>query len=715
MVRKSWLERGPGAATHKRGADPFVAVSWDEAERLVAQELDRVRRDHGNQAIYGGSYGWSSAGRFHHAQSQIHRFLNSIGGYTRSVNSYSVAAAEVILAHVMGDINELAYLATPWRSIIEHSQLVVAFGGLPIKNGQVGQGGVGAHNQRRLMTEAASAGIQFVNVSPIRSDVLDELDAEWLPARPSTDTALMLALAHSLVDSDLVDRDFVDRCTVGFDRFADYLLGRTDSTPKSAEWAASICGIDAETIRELAHRMAHERTMISISWSLSRQDHGEQTYWAAVALAAMLGQIGLPGGGIGFGYTAEHCIGNDYTGVPAAALPQGERSVDAFIPVARIADMLLGPGTDFDYNGQRYTYPDIRVVYWAGGNPFHHHQDLNKLLEAWRRPDTIIVHDWCWNASTKHADIVLPCTTAIERKDLALTRLDPYIVAMDQVIEPVGQSRDDYNIFAGIARHLGHEETFTEGRSAADWIEWLYDRTRERAARNGIELPSLTELEAAGWCELPPSADDKTMLADFRADPSSNPLATPSGRIELYSEVVASYRYDDCPGHPTWLEPSEWLGSIDNPHPLHLISNQPSTKLHSQLDHGSISRAAKINGREPVSLHPDDAAARGIRHHNLVRVFNDRGACLASAVIDDRISASVVQIATGAWYDPAQPGQPGSICKHGNPNMLTLDKGTSRLAQGPTAHSCLVDIERFDDEPPPITAFRPPAIIPDAR
>lgn len=136
VVRQSWLELGPGANTQKRGAEPFVAVSWETAEKLVAEELIRVKNNYGNAAIYGGSYGWASAGRFHHAQSQIHRFLNCIGGYTRSVDTYSYAAGEVIIPHVLGVFQELLLTTTSWPSIIKHSNLLVAFGGVPLKNGQ---------------------------------------------------------------------------------------------------------------------------------------------------------------------------------------------------------------------------------------------------------------------------------------------------------------------------------------------------------------------------------------------------------------------------------------------------------------------------------------------------------------------------------------------------------------------------------------------------
>ncbi|MDX1821000.1 MAG: molybdopterin guanine dinucleotide-containing S/N-oxide reductase [Paracoccaceae bacterium] len=695
-VRQSWLEHGPGAHGDRRGSDRFVSVSWDEAERLVAAELDRVRKTHGNQAIYAGSYGWASAGRFHHAQGQLKRFLNCIGGYTGSVNTYSYAAAEVVVPHVIGDFQGHLERATSWDVLAQSCTLFVAFGGLPLSNGQIGQGGTGAHVQRGGMLAAHANGCRFVNISPQRSDALDALGADWLALRPSTDAALLLGLAHVLLTENLHDRAFLDRYTTGFDRFAAYLTGATDGTPKSADWAAAICDLPADSIRALARDMARHRTMIGISYSLTRQDHGEQPYWAAITLAAMLGQIGLPGGGFGFGYSAMNNNGLERRYLPYAAFPQGQNPVKSYIPVARISDMLENPGGTVDYNGKRLTYPDVKLVWWAGGNPFHHHQDLNRLRRAWARPDTVIVNEWCWNSLARHADIVLPCTTALERADIAMTRKDPYITVMDRAIPPVGEARDDHAIFRGIAAHLGVEEAFTEGRSPEEWVRWLYDVSRQAVARGGVELPGFDDLQRQGWVKVPDPAKPTILMERFRADPVRHPLKTPSGRIEIVSETVASFGYDDCPGHPVWLEPLEWLGRADAAAPLHLISTQPKTKLHSQMDHGPVSRAARINGREPLTMNPEDARARGLIEGQTIRIFNARGACYAGLAISDTVRPGVVQIATGAWYDPD-----GETCLHGNPNTLTPDKGTSKLAQGPIAHSCLVQVEAAPDAPAP--------------
>ncbi|MEO0327970.1 MAG: molybdopterin guanine dinucleotide-containing S/N-oxide reductase [Pseudomonadota bacterium] len=721
-VRESWLKDGPGSRPELRGKEPFVEISWEQVEELVAKEITRVREQYGSNAIYAGSYGWASAGRFHHAQSQLKRFLNCSGGFTSSVFTYSFAAAEAMMPHVLGSFREFLNTTTSWSSIAEAGELVVAFGGIPLKNGQIDSGGLGAHRQKEGVLGAHAAGVEFVNISPLKSDMMKQVGAEWLPARPNSDVALMLGIAHTLVQDGLYDEQFLNRYCVGFERFAEYLLGKTDGVVKDALWASALSDVPAQTIRLLAKRMASKTTMISVSWSLTRQHHGEQPFWMAITLAAMLGQIGKPGGGFGFGYSASNSIGADYPLLKGGSLPQGDNPVPDFIPVARIADMLLNPGDRFSFNGQERTYPDIHLVWWAGGNPYHHHQDLNRLKDAWTKPDTILCNDWCWNANAKHADIVLPCTTHVERNDIGLSQRDSYMIRMEKAVEAPGEARDDYEIFRGIARWMNIEPAFSEGRNADEWIKWIFSRTtvsdgktgdlasnqvlKKTEKESGLKLPDWEKFCEKGWHQFDTPQMPRVMLKDFIENPEMNALATPSGKIEIFSSAVASFQYQDCPGHPIWAEPYEWLGNASKSQ-LHLISNQPGTKLHSQLDQGSVSRAAKLQGREPVMLNPDDAKARDIENGDPVRLYNERGSCLGVAALSEDIRQGVIQMSTGAWWDPDENG----MCRHGNPNALTHDKGTSSLGQGPTAHTCLVLVERFDGIMQRVQAFEPPQII----
>ncbi|MFN4155783.1 MAG: molybdopterin-dependent oxidoreductase [Paracoccaceae bacterium] len=713
-IRRGWLDNGPGPANGRRGQDSFVEVDWDTALDLVAAEIARVRAQHGNSAIYGGSYGWASAGRFHHAQSQIHRFLNCAGGYVAHRDTYSLGAGRVLMPHIVAPMDQLMAEHNSWEDMARHTQLFVAFGGVPAKNAQISSGGASEHRTNAGLRAMGASGTRFVNIGPVDDNIEVGTSHRWIALRPNTDTALMLALAHVLYTEDLWNADFVRRYCTGFDRFLPYLLGETDGVPKIPDWAAPITGVAADAITGLAHDMASNRTMINAAWSLQRAAHGEQPFWMLVTLAAMLGQIGLPGGGFGVGYGTTNAIGSAHPLLPGPTFPQGRNPVAAFIPCARIADMLLHPGTSFTYNGGIHTYPDIRLIYWAGGNPFHHHQDLPRLVTAWQRPDTIIAHEQFWTANAKMADIVLPATLSIERNDIGHAKREGVLIAMRQAVAPHAGSLSDFHTLSGVAARLGLEQDFTEDRDEMGWLEHLYDTYRSEQQTN-LPLPSFADFWEQGLLDFRDQPQPAVLLSQFRADPKTHPLPTPSGRIEIFSETIAGFGYADCPGHPVWRQPFEWLGAdLAARWPLHLLSDQPRFRLHSQLDHGTNSHKGKRDGREQLYLSPTDAAPRGIRDGDLVEVCNDRGRCLATATVSPALMPGVIRLATGAWYDPGADAE-GMIETHGNPNTLTLDRGASSLSQGCAAQTCLADVRRYTRTPPPIQAHKRPELHSQAK
>ena len=692
-IRKGWLEGTPeNRAGHLRGNDEFIELPWDESLDITAAEIDRVRKVHGNGSIFGGSYGWSSAGTFHHARLQLWRFLNMAGGFVTAFASYSTGAAQALIPHILGlEYYDLMWHHhNSWKMISENTETLIMFGGINPKNSQVSMGGVTKHETKGWLEKFAADGMRLVNISPLKTDAYD--GAEWLPIIPGSDTAMLLGLAYVIETEGMVDHDFIDRCTVGYDRFRSYLLGEKDGLPKTPEWASPICEIPAEKIRELARHMGKTRTIITIAWSLQRAQNGEQPFWMATTLAAMLGQIGLPGGGLGFGYGAIGGIGVPMKPLGRLGVEVGENPISDYIPVARIADLLLKPGETYDFNGEKRTYADIRLVYWSGGNPFHHHQDLNRLHKAFQRPETIIINEPWWTATAKRADIVFPATTPYEREDIGRAASDSYLFHMPKLIEPVDEARDDYDIFAGLSSRLGIGDQFTEGRTSDEWTEFLYDRFIGDASRNGISVPTLSELRDINWINLPIAGRTHSMapFEPFRNDPEGSPLQTPSGKIEIFSETIDSFGYDDCLGHPAWLPPDEWLGAVPDSYPLHLVSPQPGDKLHSQME----SAIADTPGARPmpVTINPADAEERGISDGNLVQLFNGRGQCLARAAVSETIRKGVVALSTGAWFQ--QNGDGTDL--HGNPNVLTRDQGTSKLGQGTSAHTTLVDIKRVD-------------------
>ncbi|MFZ7305003.1 trimethylamine-N-oxide reductase TorA [Avibacterium avium] len=721
MVRKGYLEGNKD--TTLRGRDEWVRVSWEQAFDLVAKEMKRVRDSYGATGIYAGSYGWYSSGSLHAARTLLHRYLNVTGGFVGSKGDYSTGAAQVIMPHVLGTI-EVYEQQTSWETILESSEIVVLWSANPLTTLRIAWTST---DQEGLayFKKLKESGKRIICIDPVRSESCEFLGAEWIPINTATDVPLMLGIAHTLVNEDKHDKAFLKKYTSGYDKFEEYLLGKTDGQPKDAVWASKLTGVPVEVIKQLANDFATKRTMLMGGWGMQRQRHGEQSHWMMVTLASMLGQIGLPGGGFGFSYhyanggvpTATGGILGSITANPAVQAGEktwlDETSKMAF-PVARVADALLNPGKTIQYNGTEITYPDIKLVYWAGGNPFVHHQDTNTLVKAFHKPDTFIVNEVNWTPTARMADIVLPVTTSYERNDLTMS--GDYsmmnIYPMKQVVPPQFEAKSDYDIFTELAKRAGVEEQFTENKSEMDWLKGFYQTAFDAARKNRVLMPKFEKF----WEENKPitfKANEKAKkwvrYEEFRNDPLLNPLGTPSGKIEIYSDVVAKMNYDDCKGYPSWMEPAEFAGNTTAEAPLALVTPHPYYRLHSQLAHTSLRQKYAVNDREPVLIHKDDAATRGIVDGDIVRIFNSRGQVLAGAVVTDGIIKGTVALHEGAWYDPADLGQSDKpLCKNGCPNVLTRDEGTSKLAQGNSPNTCIVQVEKFTGEAPAVTVFKQP-------
>jgi len=721
MVRRAWLEHGPGADKAGRGKGDFVRVSWDTALDLVAKELERVRGKHGPTSIFGGSYGWKSPGKLHNCQTLLARALTVNGGFVSRSGDYSTGAAQVILPYVVGSI-DVYEQPTVWPVLEAHTELMVFWAADPMVTNQIGWQ-VPDHGAYPGMEALKKKGVKVICIDPVRTETCEYFGAEWIAPRPHTDVAMMLGIAHTLYTENLHDAKFLSRYTAGFDRFVPYLTGKSDGVPKDAKWASGICEIPADTIRDLARRFAKHRTMLAAGWSIQRQQHGEQSHWMLVTLAAMLGQIGLPGGGYGFTYHYANGGSPTATGpvlpgiVGGAKPPAGSEWLEAggteTIPVSRIVEMLENPGKPYDFNGRRSKYPDIKLAYWVGGNPFMHHQDRNRMLKAWQKLDTFIVHDFQWTATARQADIVLPCTTSYERNDIegigdyAMS----HILAMRKVVEPVFEARNDYDIFADICARMGTGKAFTEGRDEMAWIRSFYEAGRVQARGKRMEMPVFDVFWNSNKpLAFPISEDAKGFIRhkSFRDDPLLNALGTASGRIEIYSSNIARMKYDDCPPHPTWMEPIERLGGPGTKYPLHIVSSHPKSRLHSQLCGTVLRKDYAIKDREPCLMHPEDAKARGIADGDIIRVFNDRGQILVGVKLTADIRRGAIRICEGGWYDPVEPGKPGTPCRYGDVNNLTPGIGTSKLAQGNCGHTAMAEAEPFKGTPPEVTVFKAP-------
>lgn len=722
MVRKGFLD-APGKPDGKRGSDEFVRVSWDEAMKLIHEQHMRIRKEYGPASVFAGSYGWRSSGVLHKAQTVLQRYMSLAGGYSGHLGDYSTGAAQVIMPHVVGS-NEVYEQQTTYPNILEHSQVVVLWGLNPLNTLKIAwsstdEQGIEFFNQLK------SSGKTIIAIDPMRSETIEFYgdQAQWIAPNMGTDVAMMLGIAHSLVTNSLHDKAFLDKYTTGYDRFEEYLLGKKDNTPKTAAWAEAICGVPAAQIEKLAEIFSKNRTMLMGGWGIQRQHHGEQMHWMLVTLAAMLGQIGTEGGGFGFSYHYSNGGNPTRTGGVLSALSAtvaGASSAgndwaasDAVVsfPLARITDVLENPGKKIQHNGHEITYPDIKMIWWAGGANFTHHQDTNRLIKAWQKPEMIVISECYWTAAAKHADIVLPITTSFERNDLTMTGdySNQHLVPMKQVVPPMYESRNDFDVFADMSELLkpGGRNVFTEGKGEMEWLREFYDVAQKGARAQRVAMPQFNQF----WQENKliemrknPKEEKFVRYAEFRADPIMNALGTPSGKIEIYSKTIEGYGYEDCPAHPTWLEPAEWKGSAKEGQ-LQLLTAHPAHRLHSQLNYAKLRELYAVADREPITIHPEDAKAYGIADGDLVRAFNERGQVLVGAVVSDGIKQGVVCIHEGAWPDlDAETG----ICKNGGANVLTLDIPTSQLANGCSGNTALVSIEKYTGPVLPVTAFDPP-------
>ncbi|MBL0633732.1 trimethylamine-N-oxide reductase TorA [Aeromonas dhakensis] len=726
MVRLDWLRKGHQSDTSERGQNRFVRVTWSQALDFFYHELERVQKTYGPSALYAGHSGWQSVGKLHSAGAMLGRAMNLHGTYLAKAGDYSTGAAQVILPHVAGAM-EVYEQQTSWPLVLEHSKTIVIWGSDPIKNLQVGWL-VPDHSVyeywAQLKEKVAKGEIKVISVDPVKSKTQKYLNCDQVTLNPQTDVPLMLGIAHTLYSEKRHDEDFLKNYTTGFDKFLPYLLGTKDGQVKDAEWASAICGVPAETILELARTMASGRTQLIGGWCVQRMHHGEQYAWMLVVLASMLGQIGLPGGGYGFGWhyngagtiTSTGPIMSGFSSVIPGVKPLHDgdwKGYSRFIPVARFVDCILNPGKRIAFNGQTITYPQMKMAVFCGNNPFHHQQDRNKMIAAWRKLETVVSVDHQWTASCRFADIVLPATTTYERDDIEQwgSHSNAGILAMHKVVEPLFEARDDYDIFADLCRRFDREAEFTGGKSKLEWIQSIYDDARLQGRGIGIRLPRFSQFwHGEGFVSFP-AGQPWVRHESFRKEPDLEPLGTPSGLIEIYSKTIADYGYADCPGHPVWIEPYERShgGHGSQQFPLHLQSCHPDKRLHSQLCSSDAYRATyTVQGREPVYMNPQDARARGLKDGDLVRVFNGRGQVLAGLVVSDDYAPGVVRIQEGAWYGPQEGGKVGTLCTYGDPNVLTADIGSSSLAQATTAHTALVEIEKFRGQAPTVTAFGAP-------
>ncbi|MFA6756207.1 MAG: molybdopterin-dependent oxidoreductase [Sulfurospirillaceae bacterium] len=706
-VRKSYLE-GKKDHAKLRGSDTFVRVSWEKAAKLIADKIKATPREN----IYNATYsGWSHPGTVHSCPALCGKFFNlAKGGAVGTYGEYSNGAAGPTNPGIVGDM-EVYSLQTAHEQILENCEVYVMWGADLFKTNKIDYAVANRKNDEYYFKYKKS-NIKFISIDPIMTETAKMFDAQWIKIRPNTDVAMMLGMMHHLYTTNQYDKAFVEKYTDGFDKFLPYLLGKTDNTPKTPAWAAKISAVPEDVIKSLADTFVKNKTFLAGNWAMQRAQYGEQADWGLITLAAMIGQIGTPGGGFGF---SMHYSGGGQAAAGAkmpGGFAQGRNRVGTSLPASRISEAILNPGKEIDYKGNKITYPKIELMYIAGCNIVGHHPDTNELINALKTLDTFVVQEPWWTPTAKMGDIVLPASVTLERNDIAYggSYSGDYIYAMRKVVDNPFEAKGDYEIFSLLAKEFGDDvyQKFTGGKSELEHIKDFYE------ASDGVKKKSFDEFWESGFVKFDPPKEAYKFVrhGDFRKDPVANKLSTESGKIQIFSQKYADYGYSHFKGHVMWFEPAEYLGSKEvSKFPLHVLSPHPTFRLHSQMDNVWIKNAYKIANREPVRINPKDAAKHGIKNGDIVEVFNDRGALLAGAVVTEDVMEGVIAIEEGAWYNPENLDAPGkSRCNSGHVNVLTSSRPSSQMAQATTANTTLAGIRKATGKLVPNQAYSLPKL-----
>jgi len=556
---------------------------------------------------------------------------------------------------------------------------------------------------------------------------------KWIPVRPNTDAALHLAIAYTWITEGTYDKEYVATHTFGFDKFEEYVLGKEDRVSKTPKWAEEITGVPSRIIKALAREWASRRTSIAHGngGSYIRGPYSHEPGRLEILLLAMQG-LGRPGANqvkmLEWGGRGSSCVPRGETVLNLRAVYRGVGPFTGFskqiIPKDLLHEAILNPPiswygirvrAEVEDQFKKYTYPmegysEIHMIWTDSPCWITCWNDGNRLIEALRSPKIefmLAQHPWLED-DCLFADVILPSNTKFEEEDIAVDcnsgQFDT-IFPEGKCIEPIGESRSDYEIVCMIAEKLGLLEKYTEGKTVEEWIKLGFETS-------GVaDYISWEELNEKGYFVVPTDPEwnkHRAGIIDFYEDPEGNPLKTPSGKIEFCSQNLAKHFPDDDerPPVPHWIPYGEsHQESLLHPrakkYPLLIVSNHPRWRVHAQHDDVTWLReirTCKVKGPdgylyEPVWIHPADAAERGIENGDVVKVCNDRGAVLGGAYVTERIMPGVVYQDHGARYDPIVPGE---LDRGGANNTIAPRKTTSRNATGMATSGFLVEVERAD-------------------
>jgi anaerobic dimethyl sulfoxide reductase subunit A len=678
----------PMKRTGKRGEGKFARIAWDEALDLMASELRRVKTAYGNSSIF-IPYGTGSYNQINGRQT-AQRLLNLFGGSLGLYNNYSWAAMAAATPTVYGT-NVTGNQRQDWVN----ARTILMWGWNPceMRDGT---------NSEYFLRLAKEKGARIVCLDPRQTMSSVALADEWIPIRPGTDAAMMTAMAHEIIAGNLHDADFVRTHCLGFDAsqmpsgaenaesYQDYILGKRDGTSKTPAWAEGICGVPRETIARLAREYATAKPAVLYQgYGMQRRAYGEQVVRAGCVLAAITGNVGIPGGWAG-GLALQAPDG----GPAWTVFPTGANPVKARIPAFLWTEAVLRGRTMTTADGLLGTEAlgaNIKLLYAVASNALlNQHADINRtagILRDEKLVEFIAVQDNFLTSTGRFADLLLPACTQFETWGVADGwKYGDEVLLMPKIVEPPGEAKSDYRICSDIAGRLGLGDAYTEGRDERAWVGWSIEEFRRTRFP---DIPALDEFERSNiGVYTKPVTKPAIALADFRSDPVKHPLATPSGKIEIFSKALHDLnRPDEIPALPKYIR--EWespFGPEAKRFPLQVVGHHSLATAHSTLDNVNWLKEAFPRR---LFINPADAAARGLRDGDRVKVFNDRGALTIVCRVTRRIRPGVVAVPQGAWWMPDASG----VDNNGSINVLTSGRPTP-FAFANTQHTIMAQAEK---------------------
>ncbi|MFC2158419.1 DMSO/selenate family reductase complex A subunit [Acidobacteriota bacterium] len=678
----------PMKRTGKRGEGRFERISWDEALDLMARELIRIKETYGNSSFY-VPYGTGSYTQTNGRQT-AQRMMNLFGGSLGFYNSYSWACISQATPYVYG-----TGVTGNQRQDWLNSKYILMWSWNPaeMRDGT---------NSEYFLQKAREKGARIVCIDPRMTFSAVSLADEWIPIRPGTDVAMMSAMAYVMIKEDLYDASFVEKYCIGFDEtqmpegangeesYKDYILGNRDGIPKTPEWAEKITAVPRETIIRIAREYATTKPAVLYQgYGMQRRAYGEQAVRGGCVLAAITGNVGIPGGWAS-GMALQAPNGGPFWNV----FPSGPNPVRARIPSFLWSEAVLRGkemGSEDGVTGVDRLGTNIKMIWAVACNALvNQHGNINrtaKILEDESLVEFLVVQDQFLTSTGRYADLLLPACTQFETYGLEDGwKYGDEVILLPQVVNPPFETKSDYRICSEVAEKLGLKDAYTEGRTERDWVGWILEQYRERWFP---KVPPLDEFESSNiGVYSVPVKKPAVAFVDFRKNPEKNPLPTPSGRIEIFSKrLFDKNKPEEIPAVPKYIQ--EWespFGPEARQFPLQALGHHYMPRVHSTLDNVDW-----VNEAFPqrVFINPIDAESRDIKDGDSVKVFNDRGTTILPCRVTSRLLPGVVTIPQGGWWTPDKEG----IDRRGSVNILTSERWTP-LAFGNAQHTIMVQVEK---------------------